>query len=252
MTKVRRSTLMTNHTTRRLMFTFVIALVLLNAGAAVAQTTAFTYQGRLTEGGNPADGSYDLTFKLFDTAPVGSGAQQGATLSLTNVAVSGGVFTAPLDFGACAGCFNGAGRFLEIAVRPSGGGSFTTLSPRQPITSTPYAVRSVSAATADGLSLSCVSCVTSAQIQGVQGSQVTGAVAGGQISGASPLASVPTGSAGYIQNGTGQQASSNFNISGDGTAGGALSGNVVRGTKRFSLGGVFILRSFGAVIVKFC
>jgi len=236
---------MINHTTRRLMFTFVIALALLNAGAAVAQTTAFTYQGRLTDGGNPADGSYDLTFKLFDTATVGGGTQQGATLSLTSVAVSGGVFTARLDFGACAGCFDGAGRFLEIAVRPSGGGSFTTLSPRQPITSTPYAVKSVSAATADGLSLSCVSCVTSAQIQSVQGSQVTGSIAGGQISGAIPLASVPAGSASYIQNGTGQQASSNFNISGDGTAGGTLSGNVVNATTRISLGGFPILRISG-------
>ena len=236
---------MINHTTRRLMFTFVIALALLNAGAAVAQTTAFTYQGRLTDGGNPADGSYDLTFKLFDTATVGGGTQQGATLSLTNVAVSGGVFTARLDFGACAGCFNGANRFLEIAVKPSGGGSFTTLSPRQPITSTPYAVKSVSAATADGLSLSCVSCVTSAQIQSVQGSQVTGSIAGGQISGAIPLASVPAGSASYIQNGTGQQASSNFNISGDGTAGGTLSGNVVNATTRISLGGFPILRISG-------
>ena len=66
---------MINHTTRRLMFTFVIALALLNAGAAVAQTTAFTYQGRLTDGGNPADGSYDLTFKLFDTATAGAIAQ---------------------------------------------------------------------------------------------------------------------------------------------------------------------------------
>jgi hypothetical protein len=37
---------------------------------AFAQTTAFTYQGRLTDAGNPASGNYDLQFKLFD-APSG-------------------------------------------------------------------------------------------------------------------------------------------------------------------------------------
>src|SRR5215510_8330703 len=126
-----------------------IAFMLLSITGALAQTTAFTYQGKLTDNGSPANGNYDLTLALFDTAGVGTGTQQGTTLNLTNVAVSGGVFTAQLDFGACGSCFSGASRFLEIAVRPSGGGSFTTLSPRQPLSSTPYAVRSLSAATAD-------------------------------------------------------------------------------------------------------
>ena len=42
---------------------------------AWAQTTAFTYQGRLTTGGNPANGSYDFQFKLFDA--LSDGAQIG-------------------------------------------------------------------------------------------------------------------------------------------------------------------------------
>ena len=207
----------------RIFLSFV--LLLFGITQAMAQTTAFTYQGKLTDGGSAPNGNYDLTFQLFDTSTVGSGAQLGATLNLNSVPVSSGVFTVQLDFGACPSCFNGANRFLEIAVRPSGGGSFSTLSPRQPISSTPYAVRSVSAATADGLSLSCASCVTSAQIQNVQGSQVTGAVAGSQINGTIPVASVPAGSASYIQNGTAQQASSAFNISGNGVIGGRLGVN---------------------------
>src|SRR5262245_35918985 len=122
---------------------FLTVILLLCGGTqVVAQTTAFTYQGKLTDNGSTPNGSYDLTFQLFDTGVVGSGAQQGPTLNLNSVSVSGGVFSVQLDFGACPSCFNGANRFLEIAVRPSGGGSFTTLSPRQPITSTPYAVRS--------------------------------------------------------------------------------------------------------------
>jgi hypothetical protein len=197
-----------------------VMILLLGIKVAPAQTTAFTYQGKLADGGNPANGNYDLSFQLFDTQAVGTGAQQGTTLSLTNVEVKGGIFTAQLDFGACASCLNGANRFLEIAVRPSGSGSFSTLSPRQPIASTPYAVKSLNATTADGLSLSCVSCVTSNQIQSVQGSQVAGNIAGIQINGTIPVASVPVGSANYIQNTTGQQPNSNFNISGNGVIGG--------------------------------
>ena len=36
------------------------------AAETMAQTTAFTYQGKLTVGGNPASGDYDLQFRLFD------------------------------------------------------------------------------------------------------------------------------------------------------------------------------------------
>lgn len=91
-----------------------------------------------------------------------AGTQSGSTLAPTNVAVSNGVFTVSLDFGAVA--FPGANRWLEISVRVAGGGAFTTLTPRQPLTSTPYAIKSLNAAAADGLSAACVNCVISAQI----------------------------------------------------------------------------------------
>src|SRR5262249_8017862 len=145
-------------------------LLLVIAGIALAQTTAFTYQGKLSDNGAPASGNYDFTFKLFDTAAVGSGTQQGTTLNLTNVAVSGGVFAVQLDFGACASCFNGAARFLEISVKPTSGSTFTTLSPRQAGTANPYAIKSMSALLADGLSVTCLSCVSSHQIQNVTSS----------------------------------------------------------------------------------
>src|SRR5437868_1744111 len=46
-----------------------IALAIsLNASAAFAQTTSFTYQGRLTDGGTAANGNYDLQFVLFDAS----------------------------------------------------------------------------------------------------------------------------------------------------------------------------------------
>ena len=65
-----------------------------------AQTTAFTYQGRLTDGGSPANGSYILQFKLFDA--VLGGTQIGATISDVSVTAANGVFSTTLDFGAAA------------------------------------------------------------------------------------------------------------------------------------------------------
>ena len=100
-----------------------------------AQTTAFTYQGRLNDGTGPANGTYHLRFALFDALTVGN--QVGSPLTNAPVNVSNGLFTVALDFGAN---FTGAGRWLEIGVRTNGGGAFTSLIPRQPITATPYAI----------------------------------------------------------------------------------------------------------------
>src|SRR5438094_7235309 len=123
----------------------VVLVILLGATATLGQTTSFTYQGRLTDGGTVANGLYDLQFALFDSAS--SGAQIGSTQTLNSVLVSAGVFSVTLDFGANS--FNGANRFLEIGARPSGAGSFTLLTPRQQVTSTPYAIRSANASSAD-------------------------------------------------------------------------------------------------------
>lgn len=101
-----------------------------------AQTTAFTYQGRLTDSNGPVTGLHDFEFRLFNA--VTGGAQQGSTIALNDLGVTNGLFVAPIDFGAN---FPGADRFLQISVRPgASAGVFTPLNPRQPITSTPYAV----------------------------------------------------------------------------------------------------------------
>lgn len=111
-------------------------LLLLMSGAAHAQGTAFGYQGRLTEGGQPANGSYDLIATLFN-AEVG-GVQVGPSRTNVAVTVSGGVFLTSLDFGA--GVFDGQPRWIEFAVRPAARGNFTPLTPRQPLTPSPYAL----------------------------------------------------------------------------------------------------------------
>ncbi len=114
-----------------------IVLGLSSAGWAASMGTAFTYQGRLTDGGNPASGPYDLQFKLYDAASVGI--QVGGTITLDNITVSDGLFTVQLDFGGSA--FDGDARWLAISVRPGASTStYTPLSPRQELTPTPYAI----------------------------------------------------------------------------------------------------------------
>lgn len=96
--------------------------------------SGFTYQGRLDDSGAPANGVYDFEFALFDDATTGS--QIGAILAVPGVTVVNGVFTVQLDFG---NPFWQQQTFLEVRVRPGGGGSYTTLTPRQPVSAAPVA-----------------------------------------------------------------------------------------------------------------
>lgn len=118
-------------------FVFVFLFV----AVAFAQTTTFTYQGRIADSGG-ASGTYDLQFSLYNKADVLIG-----TITRDGVPVTSGVFTVQFDFGAA---FPGAERTLEIGVRRGNETTaYTTLAPRQRITSTPYAIRALSAAAAD-------------------------------------------------------------------------------------------------------
>lgn len=45
-------------------------VLFLGTGAAFAQTSTITYQGRLTDGGTAANGTYDLQFKLYDALTI--------------------------------------------------------------------------------------------------------------------------------------------------------------------------------------
>ena len=121
---------------------FAMALCMAARTCAAPMGTAFTYQGFLMDakGGKPkpADGPHDFQFSLF--ADPNDGNQVGGIISKDNVDVQDGYFMVRLDFGDDPNIFNGDARWLEINVRPDGGGSFTTLSPRQELTPTPYAL----------------------------------------------------------------------------------------------------------------
>ncbi|HEY1172599.1 MAG TPA: tail fiber domain-containing protein [Verrucomicrobiae bacterium] len=114
-----------------------------------AQTTTFNYQGRLLLDGAPATGNFDIRFTLFDASVNGNTVSSPQTFG--TVAVAGGVFNVTLDYGAAS--FPGADRWLEIGVRPQGSSdAYTTLTPRQKITSNPYAIQALNATTAASLS----------------------------------------------------------------------------------------------------
>jgi hypothetical protein len=116
-------------------------------GAEAPAGTSFTYQGQLKDASGPVTASCNFQLSLWDALT--SGTQVGSTLTRTGVAVSEGLFTVTLDFGANA--FNGSGRWLEIAVScPADGGVYNTLTPRQPLTPAPYALYSAKADTLDG------------------------------------------------------------------------------------------------------
>src|SRR6185295_20095957 len=97
---------------------------------AHAQGTAFTYQGRLSDGGSPATGNYDLRLRLASDA-LGNN-YVGPTLLTNGVPVTSGLFTVALDFGP--GIFTGSNLWLQIDVRTNGAGSYTTLNPLQRLT----------------------------------------------------------------------------------------------------------------------
>jgi hypothetical protein len=120
-------------------FVVITAAVLAIAtNTALSQGTAFTYQGRLHNATNTANGIFDLRFGLYDMA-TGPFNQVSPAMTNSAVVVTNGLFTVLLDFGSNA--FNGDDRWLEIGVRTNGNGAFETLSPRQKITATPYATR---------------------------------------------------------------------------------------------------------------
>lgn len=205
------------------LFALVLTLTVFSSGLD-AQTTAFTYQGRLNDAGVAATGNYDMQFKLFDAAA--AGAQVGSTVTTTNVQAVSGVFSVSLDFGSAS--FSGADRYLEIAISPAGQNNFTTLLPRQKLNSSPYSIQTLNATNAltalNALSLGGVAAAEFVQNDDTRLSDAR-----------SPV----PGSPDYVQNGTAVQSGANFSIGGTGSAG------VLNAATQFNLNGTRILSAPG-------
>jgi (2Fe-2S) ferredoxin len=134
----------------------MLSLGLLLAAAPVhagALGTSFAYQGQLRAGSYPANGQYDFKFALYDSATNGN--RLGSFMTNCSVSVSGGLFSATVDFGAV---FDGTPSWLEIGVRTNGAAEdFTTLIPRQPLQPAPQALYSETAGTVNSVSASNIS-----------------------------------------------------------------------------------------------
>jgi trimeric autotransporter adhesin len=124
----------------------LVTSILLTPSRLPAQGTAFTYQGRLNDGANPANGNYDFRFRLATDALANNYA--GGNVLTNGVPISNGLFTVTLDFGSE---FNGSNYWLEIGVRTNNGSGYSTLNPLQPLTSVPYAVFAASASSVLGV-----------------------------------------------------------------------------------------------------
>ena len=140
---------------------------------AAAQGTVFTYQGKLNQNGVPFTGLAELAPTLWDAASGGTPVATNNPASFY-VNVSNGLFTAPLDFGAAP--FNsGAARWLQLGVRTALG-PFTTLTPLQPLTATPYAI-AASYATKGGMATNFTGNL-SGDVTGTQGATVVASLGG--------------------------------------------------------------------------
>src|SRR5687767_4902848 len=205
----------------------ILAAGLFCAPAAFGQSTEFSYQGNLKESDLPANANYDIEFRLYDAAT--GGTRIGNAILLSPVPVSEGVFSVKLDFGQNG--FSGQDRYLEIAVRRSGVGSLVTLGPRQRIGSAPYAVQSLRAATA-------TSAIT-AQNANTLGGQAASQFVLTTDARLSDPRTPSAGSGSYIQNTNNPQPTSNFNISGNGSA------VVFNATSRYNFGGNHLISASG-------
>jgi len=174
---------------RKLLAAFAVLALLLTINSristALAQGTAFTYQGQLQNNGALANGTYNLEFSLFNVATGGSAVAGPVTTN--GVIVTNGLFTVTIDFGGAA--WNGDTNWLLISVETNGGGSFTTLSPRQEVTPTPYAIF---AEGANAAGLSGTVPAGDLNLTGVSGSGLVGLNASDLTSGTVTAARLPS------------------------------------------------------------
>ncbi|MHC4867436.1 MAG: hypothetical protein ACYTEX_25465, partial [Planctomycetota bacterium] len=140
--------------TRRILTILFFALGLTVWAVEVSEAepmgTTFTYQGRLIDANEAADGEYDFEFTLYDANTDGN--QVGWAAIIADVDVVDGYFTVELFLGSAS--FTGDARWLEIGVRPGefeDPGVYTILEPRQEVTPAPYAMYAERAGGGDNL-----------------------------------------------------------------------------------------------------
>ena len=118
------------------------------AVAATNMGTGFSYQGNLTDAGDPANGVYDFRFQVWG---VDGGALQPVSpqIIVENVNVVDGLFSTKIDAGGTL--FNGDRRLLQVAARKDGETDFADIGGPTEISPAPYALYAAEAGVAKSL-----------------------------------------------------------------------------------------------------
>jgi len=93
-----------------------------------AQAASFTYHGSLQDGGQPANGRYDLELTLYSKRQ--GGVVLAGPVTVAGVAVDDGNFATPVDFGPASLTSEG---WVDVRVRAAGSGEFTALDDRSAV-----------------------------------------------------------------------------------------------------------------------
>jgi len=118
--------------------------MLLAASPALAVPSLINYQGKLTDaGGNPLDGTFSMTFRLYSVPSSGS----PIWTETQSVFVADGIYS--VELGSVnsfpSGLFDNAALYLEVVIGSE------TLSPRQQLISTAFSMKAGDAETLDGM-----------------------------------------------------------------------------------------------------
>lgn len=101
----------------------------LGMGAALAHADSFTYHGTLQDGGQPANGSYDMQLTLYSGQS--GGRVLAGPITLYHVPVTDGNFSTNVDFGPMAPSTSQA--WVDVKVSPAGSNAFVALDNRSPV-----------------------------------------------------------------------------------------------------------------------
>jgi hypothetical protein len=165
---------------------FLALALLLSFVKLQAAPAPFTYQGQLSDTNGPVTGTFDFSCSIHD-ALVGPPVNGTLPVNVNSVAVSNGLFTVVLDFGDTT--FDGSTRYLQIQLRSADApNQFTALSPRQPLTATPYATFATRAGSISNNSITPSQLATAGPPQPGQ----TLTFSGGQLVWATPTANTNT------------------------------------------------------------
>ena len=134
----------------------LLAVLLASAGSTGAQSgapTVVSYQGQVTVGGTPYDGTGHFKFAVVNAAGdttywSNDGTAAGEPATAVALTVSNGLFNVLLGDTALANmtalpatAFDGTERYLRVWFMEDGGSAFTQLSPDRRIAAVPYALQ---------------------------------------------------------------------------------------------------------------